>query len=123
MAGGRLVPRRYRPIGGLGDWTDRRKAAAFTRIDGSEEWPSGWLAAAPPTVGTTRAGAPPPSGAPLRTAGRKGKKEKKTKELLQQPRTEEPGIVYQRRGSVNRVSDPIIIIDTSTKNASLITPQ
>ena len=61
----------------------------------------------------------------LRRCGRpeeKAKRKKKTKELLQQPRTEEePGIVYQRRGSVNRVSDPIIIIDTSTKNASLMT--
>ena len=55
---------------------------------------------------------------------KKRQKGKKTKELLQQPRTEEePGIVYQRRGSGNRVSDPIIIIDTSTKNMSLITPQ
>ena len=55
---------------------------------------------------------------------KKRQNEKKTKELLQQPRTEEePGIEYQRRGSVNRVSDPIIIIDISTKNVSLMTSQ
>ena len=94
------------------DWcradTDRSEVLAIGRIGGRLQLSRGSTDRSGRVGGRRqhhrRAGAPRRQ---LRRCGRPEEKakRKKTKELLQQPRTEEePGIVYQRRGSVNRVS-------------------